>query len=67
MALGRSELDVGLWRTHSESGGSCWEGEFGEDGGMAHFCSGGLLRVAVLQGGVRPPVLRPEKEQIDFR
>lgn len=60
MSISRSELDLGLWRTqasflgYSESGGSCWEDEFKEDGGMTHFCSGGLLRVAALQGGVRP-------------
>lgn len=60
MAISRSELNVGLWRTqasflgYSESGGSCWEDEFEEDGGM--------LRVAALQGGVRLPVLRPEKD-----
>lgn len=41
MAISRSELNVGLWRTqasflgYSESGGSCWEDEFEEDGGMA--------------------------------
>lgn len=61
MAISRSELNVGLWRTQASFLG------YSESGGPAgkmnlRKMEGWLLRVAALQGGVRLPVLRPEKD-----
>lgn len=60
MAISRGELDLGLWRIQASFLGYS-EGR-GPSGKMSSRKTEGWLRVAALQGGVRPPVLRPEKD-----